>query len=111
MIKFLISFLAALLCFWTVNGIGLIWAQTAIVNLCSGALVPLAFFPSWLHTFVIWTPFQGIVAAPLAIYQGQATGWALWEALGGQVLWIVLLWMLARALWGPATRALAIQGG
>lgn len=110
-IKFLISFLAALLCFWTVNGVGLIWAQTAIVNLCSGALVPLAFFPSWLHTIVIWAPFQGIVATPLAIYQGQAKGWGMWEALGGQVLWVVLLWVLARTLWGPATRALDIQGG
>ena len=62
----LISFLAALLCFWTVNGVGLIWAQTAVVNLLSGALVPLAFFPYWLRAFAAWAPFQGIIATPLA---------------------------------------------
>ena len=70
-IKFLVSFLAALLCFW---GVGLIWAQTAVVNLFSGALVPLAFFPNWLRAFAAWAPFQGIIATPLAIYQGQAAG-------------------------------------
>jgi ABC-2 type transport system permease protein len=110
-VKFLISFLFALLCFWTVNGVGLIWAQTAVVNLFSGALVPLAFFPAWLRTIIAWAPFQGIVATPLAIYQGQAAGWDLARALALQVLWAALLWALARALWGPATRALDIQGG
>jgi ABC-2 type transport system permease protein len=110
-IKFLISFLAALLCFWTVNGVGLIWAQTAVVNLFSGALVPLAFFPDWLRTLAAWAPFQGIVATPLAIYQGQAVGWELAGAVTLQMLWAAMLWALARALWGPATRALDIQGG
>jgi ABC-2 type transport system permease protein len=110
-IKFLISFLAALLCFWTVNGVGLIWAQTAVVNLFSGALVPLAFFPNWLRVFATWAPFQGIIATPLAIYQGQAAGWELVGAIGLQMLWAALLLALARVLWGPATRALDIQGG
>jgi ABC-2 type transport system permease protein len=110
-IKFLISFLAALLCFWTVNGVGLIWAQTAMVNLFSGALVPLAFFPDWLRAFAAWAPFQGIVATPLSIYQGQAAGWDLAGAVALQLVWVVVLWGLAQALWGPATRALDIQGG
>ena len=110
-IKFLISFLAALLCFWTVNGVGLIWAQTAVVNLFSGALVPLAFFPDWLRTLAAWAPFQGIIATPLAIYQGQVVGWGLVGAVALQMLWAALLWAIARALWGPATRALDIQGG
>jgi ABC-2 type transport system permease protein len=110
-IKFLISFLCALLCFWTVNGVGVIWSQTAVVNLFSGALVPLAFFPEGLRALATWLPFQGIIATPLAIYQGHTAGWELAQALGVQLLWIALLWGLARLIWGPATRALDIQGG
>jgi ABC-2 type transport system permease protein len=110
-IKFLISFLAALLCFWTINGAGLYWAQTAVVNLFSGALVPLAFLPDWLRTLAAWAPFQGIIATPLAIYQGQVSGLEVMWALGLQLLWIALLWGMSRALWGPALRALDIQGG
>lgn len=107
LIKFLFTFLVSLLCFWTINSIGLIWAQTALVNLLSGALLPLAFFPDWLQPVVRWAPFSGIVATPLAIYQGQTGG----AALGLQVGWVIVLWAMARAVWGPATRALDIQGG
>lgn len=110
-IKFLISFLFALVCFWTVNGVGVIWSQTALVNLFSGALAPLAFFPDGLRALTTWLPFQGIIAVPLAIYQGHVAGWELARALGLQLFWVALLWALARLVWGPATRALDIQGG
>jgi ABC-2 type transport system permease protein len=111
LIKFLISFLVSLLCFYTLNGVGLIWAQMALVSLLSGALVPLSFFPGWLQTFARWAPFQGIVHTPLAIYLGRAQGWELAGALALQLAWCAILWLLARALWGPASRALDIQGG
>lgn len=110
-IKFLISFMFALLCFWTVNGAGLYWAHTAVTNLFSGALVPLAFFPDWLRAIAAWAPFQGIIATPLAIYQGQVSGWELASALALQLVWIMLLWGLAQVLWRPAIRSLDIQGG
>jgi ABC-2 type transport system permease protein len=111
LIKFLISFLVALLCFRTVNAVGLIWTQTAIINLFSGSLIPLAFFPDWLRTIGLAMPFQGIVYTPLTIYLGKVQGMALWGALTIQVFWVVVLWALARLLWNPSVRALDIQGG
>jgi ABC-2 type transport system permease protein len=111
LIKFLLGYLTALLCFWTTNSIGLIWAQTAVINLFSGALIPLPFFPDWLKTIVLATPFPGIVYTPVAIYLGRIQGLELLGALGIQILWIGGLWLLARLLWGPSVRALDIQGG
>jgi ABC-type uncharacterized transport system permease subunit len=35
----------------------------------------------------------------------------MWQALGIQVLWVGVLWVLARLLWRPSLRALDIQGG
>ncbi len=111
LIKFLLTFLTTLICFWTVNALGLLWAQTAIINLFSGALIPLAFFPTGLRTLAAWLPFQGIVYTPVSIYLGQIQGPALWQALGLQVAWVLLLWLAARLFWGRAVRALDIQGG
>jgi len=111
LIKFLISFLVALLCFRTLNAVGLIWAQTAVIQLLSGALVPLQFFPDWLRTLALATPFGGIVYTPLTIYLGKVQGSAAWQALAVQALWALALWGLARLLWAPSVRALDIQGG
>ncbi len=111
LIKFLVTFLTALLCFWTINAIGLLWAQSAIINLFSGMLVPLAFFPAGLRTLAQWLPFQGIVYTPVMIYLGQIQGPALLQALSVQLVWVVILWVGARALWASAIRALDIQGG
>jgi ABC-2 type transport system permease protein len=111
LIKFLVSFLMALICFRTMNAVGLIWAHTAMIELFSGALIPLQFFPGWLRTFALLAPFQAIVYTPLAIYLGKLQGSAMWQALGIQVLWVGVLWVLARLLWRPSLRALDIQGG
>lgn len=111
LIKFILNFITALGAFWTVEGQGLIWGQMAIMNLCSGALLPLTLFPGWLQTILLALPFQGILYTPLTIYLGQRQGMAIAQALGWQVGWVLILWWLARVLWRPAMRALEVQGG
>jgi ABC-2 type transport system permease protein len=110
-IKFLIHYLVALLCFVTTNAVGLIWAETAVVSLLSGALVPLAFFPGPMRTVLAVLPFQGIVATPVGIYLGRLDGLDLVTALGVQLVWVIALTVAARLLWRPSIRALDIQGG
>jgi ABC-2 type transport system permease protein len=111
LIKFLVTFLTTLLCFWTINSLGLLWAQSAIINLFSGMLIPLAFFPAGLRTLAEWLPFQGIVYTPVMIYLGQIQGPALIPAMVVQVGWVAILWIGARLFWSRAIRALDIQGG
>ena len=111
LIKYLVSFLVMLLCFRLLNAVGLVWTQTALLNLLSGALIPLQFFPGWLRTIALAAPFSGIVNTPVLIYLGKLQGLALVQALALQVIWVVALWTMARLLWGPSVRALEIQGG
>lgn len=111
LIKFLLGYLVALLCFYTVNALGLIWAQTAVINLFSGALIPLAFFPDWLRQIILVTPFQGIVYTPVALYLGKIQGTGVWQALGTQFIWVIILWLTARLFWRMSIRRLDIQGG
>jgi ABC-2 type transport system permease protein len=111
LIKFLLGYFVALLCFYTLNAVGLIWAQTAVVNLFSGALIPLSFFPNWLLRIILITPFQGIVYTPVALYLGKMQGVDAWRALGIQLVWVVILWLLARLFWRISIRRLDIQGG
>lgn len=109
--KFLLGYLVAMLCFYTLNAVGLIWTQTAIINLFSGSLIPLSFFPDWLMQIVLITPFQSIVYAPIAIYLGKISGIGVWQTLSLQAVWVILLWLLAKVLWRVSIRQLDIQGG
>lgn len=109
--RFLIIYIVSLLCFWTINYLGLTWAHTAITNIFSGALIPLQFFPPWLRAVALALPFQAVVNTPLLIYLGQVQGAGIAGAMGVQVLWIVALWAIGTLMWGPCLRALEIQGG
>jgi ABC-2 type transport system permease protein len=111
LVRFLVVYIVSLLCFWTINYMGLTWMHTAITNLFSGGLIPLEFFPGWLRTLASILPFQAIVNTPLLIYLGLIQGWGILAAIGLQVVWIFILWVIGTLMWGPCLRALEIQGG
>jgi ABC-2 type transport system permease protein len=110
-LKFAITYLTTMLCFWTYNFMGLSWAKDAVVRLLSGGLVPLVLLPGWLATAAALLPFAGITATPAAIYLGQADGTAALRLIAVQAAWVVGLWLIARLLWPRALRTLTIHGG
>ena len=111
LLKFLVGFGVALLSFRTLNWLGLMRLESAVVGILSGALVPLELFPDWLRSVAFLLPFHGIIHTPLSIYLGDLQGRALLAALGLQAFWVVGLWALVRWLWEPSLRALVIQRG
>jgi ABC-2 type transport system permease protein len=111
LVRFLISFIVSLFSFWTRNGLGLMWARTAVSNVLSGTLIPLQLFPGWLQTVALALPFQALVSTPVLIYLGEIEGSGILVALAGQLAWAVALWVVARLLWRPCVRLLTVHGG
>jgi ABC-2 type transport system permease protein len=109
--RFLIIYCVSLLCFWTLNWLGLHWTHTAITNLLSGAVIPLSFFPDGLRAVALALPFQSIINTPLLIYLGEIRGAGIPPAIGLQIFWILVLWGIGVWMWNPCVRALEIQGG
>jgi ABC-2 type transport system permease protein len=82
-----------------------------IVNLFSGMVVPLAFFPDWLRPILRAQPIAGLVDIPFSIYFGGLSGWSAVGAISLQFGWVAALvlfghWALERAM-----RRLQVQGG
>src|SRR5262245_4363559 len=48
LIAFSLDFLLMILAFWTFSAVGIIYARRAAVELLSGSIIPLTFFPDWL---------------------------------------------------------------
>ena len=85
--------------------------MNAIVNLISGALIPITFFPSIFQNIINLFPFSSLIYTPTMIYLGKLTGIELVKALSLQIVWIIILAALAKFMWGTLVKKLTILGG
>ena len=91
--------------------LALIRAKYWLIELLSGLLIPMSFFPAPLRKVSAWLPFEHIAYTPLRIYLGKLGPAEAARALLLQWVWVaVLLWLGAR-WWQQATRKITIHGG
>ncbi|WP_327010187.1 ABC-2 family transporter protein [Dactylosporangium sp. NBC_01737] len=110
-LKFAVSYVSTLACFWTENFVGVLWARQALTNLLSGAVVPLVYFPGWLATSAQWSPFAGLTSTPALIFIGQASGTHALLLVTTQLGWVLAMWFGARTLFRRGLRRLTVNGG
>jgi ABC-2 type transport system permease protein len=91
--------------------LALLRAKYWLIELLSGLLVPLAYFPKTIQIVSAWLPFQHIAYTPLQIYLGKLSGAQAAKALALQWLWIAILLWAGSVWWNRATRKITIHGG
>ena len=91
--------------------LGLLRAKYFLLELFSGLLIPISFFPQIFQNIFRVLPFQYISYIPVLIYLGKISGLGIVRALALQVFWIVVLLGLGAALWRWSSRKITIQGG
>jgi ABC-2 type transport system permease protein len=110
-ISFAFRFMVNVAAFWMTDLRGIYAFATIFVNLLSGFLVPLAFFPAGLRDVIQYLPFAGMVSIPLNVYLGRFAPGELLAALALQLAWAAIFIAAAHALLNRATRKLVVQGG
>ncbi len=106
-----INFLLGLLALYLENLEATLFAKNQLIELLSGVLIPLSFFPSWISGFLQLLPFSAIAYIPLTLYLGKVTGAAAYGHLLFQGFWAVTIIFAGRILWWISARRLMIQGG
>lgn len=106
-----INILTGLFAFFVENNEGMMRFKRVLVDLFSGLIIPVSFFPGWAETVLRLLPFQAITYLPAAIFSGKSGGIAIGNVLGVQVLWFVLLILPIYGMWRKARRRLFVQGG
>jgi ABC-2 type transport system permease protein len=91
--------------------LALIRAKYWLIELLSGLLIPIAFFPEKARAVLAWLPFEHIAYTPLQIYLGKLDSAAALRALGIQWFWVVALMLLAHVWWNRAAQRITIHGG
>ena len=91
--------------------LALIRAKFWLIELLSGLLIPMSFFPDRIQRVLAWLPFEHIAYTPLQIYLGKLDRAATLRVLEIQWFWVVALLVLAHIWWDRASRKITIHGG
>ncbi|RSK26159.1 daunorubicin ABC transporter permease [Bacillus sp. HMF5848] len=106
-----INLFTGILTFFLFNNDGLIRGKRLVIDLFSGLLLPISFYPEWAQTVMMYFPFQAISYIPSMIFTEGFTGQEAWEALILQAVWAVILLLPIQLLWLKAKKQLIVQGG
>lgn len=90
---------------------GILHLKNTIIELLSGLLIPIDWFPSWFQTLSAYLPFKMISYVPLSIYLGRISRTGMVHALFLQVFWVVVLFTAGRLLWLSCQHKILVQGG
>jgi ABC-2 type transport system permease protein len=91
--------------------LGLLRAKYFLLELFSGLLIPISFFPEIFQKILNFLPFQYISYIPVLIYLGKLKGLEILRALGIQIFWVFALLAIGDAMWRWSSRKITIQGG
>ncbi|ANE45396.1 daunorubicin ABC transporter permease [Paenibacillus swuensis] len=106
-----INILTGLFAFFVENNEGMMRMKRVIVDLFSGLIVPISFFPGWFKPLMEWLPFQAITYLPGSVFTGKTVGTAALQVLGIQVIWFAVLIIPIGLTWRTARQRLFVQGG
>ncbi len=91
--------------------LALIRAKFWLIELLSGLLIPMSYFPDKIRAVLAWLPFEYIAYTPLQIYLGKFDRIHALRALATQWVWVGVLLVLAHLWWERCVRRITIQGG
>lgn len=106
-----INILTGLFAFFVENNEGMMRLKRVAVDLFSGLIIPVSFFPGWAEGLLQVLPFQAITYLPGSVFTGKVTGAAIGQAIGVQILWFTVLLVPMIVMWRQARQRLFVQGG
>ncbi|MGJ7918923.1 ABC transporter permease [Neobacillus sp. LXY-4] len=106
-----INLMAGIATFFLYNNTGLIRAKRVVIDLFSGLLLPISFYPGWAQEIMKFLPFQGISYLPSMIFTGGFSNSQAINAIFSQAVWVGILVVPIYVLWILAKKQLIIQGG
>ncbi|WP_349409503.1 daunorubicin ABC transporter permease [Pseudalkalibacillus sp. SCS-8] len=106
-----INLMTGIITFFLFNNDGLMRAKRVVIDLFSGLILPISFYPGWAQAAMEWFPFQYISYVPSMIFSEGFVGSEVWNAIMMQAIWCLILLIPIQVLWGLAKKQMVIQGG
>lgn len=106
-----INIITGLTAFFLENAEGMMRMKRVAVDLFSGLIVPISFFPGAAAKLLSFLPFQAITYLPSNVFTGGVKGNDVYPLIGIQLFWFFVLCLPIYILWRSARTRLFVQGG
>jgi ABC-2 type transport system permease protein len=106
-----INLITGMMTFFLFNNDGFMYAKRVLIDLFSGLLLPISFYPLWAQDVMRFFPFQAISYIPSMIFSEGIKGDAIWSAIFFQAGWAIVLLLPIIVMWHMARKRLIVQGG
>lgn len=95
---FVFKTIVGILAFWMTEVRGFFEAMEVLLTLFAGYLMPIAFFPSFVQSFIFFTPFPYMIYLPVIAIEGKLTEIQLLQTAGVQIIWIIIFCLFFKKL-------------
>jgi len=110
-LRFYVEYIFGMLVFWVRSEVYPRQLCEGLMLVFSGAAVPLWFYPDWLRAIGMFLPFGLMAFEPIQIFLATVSVGGALMILARQVLWLGILWLIERFVWGRIKNNVFVQGG
>lgn len=110
-ITFFIQMIVGTIGFYTNSIWGMQILRKAIIQIFSGIIAPISLFPLWFQKLSIFLPFKELIYTPINIWLGQVSYNEIIFIIIKQILWGIILYIIAKLFFNHAVKKLTINGG
>lgn len=110
-VSFAFFFALAASAFWTQRYFAIADAGWSLVFLAGGAAAPIPLLPAGVRPWAAALPFRSMRGFPAEVAAGLVHGRALAIGFAFQLIWLVVLGTVARAVWRAGIRRYTALGG
>lgn len=110
-ITFFIQMIVGTAGFYTNSIWGMQILRKAIISIFSGVIAPITLFPKWFQNLANILPFKELIYTPINIWLGQVAINDIYFIVAKQVIWGIILYIIAKAFFNHAVKKITINGG
>lgn len=85
--------------------------RKSIISIFSGLIAPLTMFPIAFQKIANILPFKEFFYTPINIYLGKIQGVEILFIIGKQLIWVLIMYVLAKVFFNKAVKKITINGG
>lgn len=97
--------------FYTNSIWGMQILRKSIIYIFSGVIAPISLFPEWFQTISNFLPFKELVYTPIQIYLGQFPMEQIGLIILKQIIWGIILYLIAKIFFNHAVKQVTVNGG